>query len=477
MLTAPGRALHSGARSLARASHRDRGEAPFSQARFDDAPSRREAAEAAKRIPGLAASRPPAHASGSMSRRLALALAMLVAACSSKKLSPSTTTGAAAFPAFPKTEAEARELVERETRRPPPPTEPELDAAALVAAAEARGFGQLPAGHGPIVRWIQSALERSPLDAYLLFGTYHDAPGQLDAFRRLVGPGGVRGLHVVAAEQFRADGEWQEVPSEAQRGDTALLDHYRSSGDPRAFEKLAEHHRESDYAAWKLGYEDTVLDLLVQARATGVRFAGCDMPAALQDLSGALPSDLRNRLREIHCLRSLPITWPRRAALIWGDAHVRKRGLARFIIANAGLVSIHAFGQRQGDGDVERELAKALVVNDPVLIPLGADEAALLLPDAALGGRVDRVMTKADAGSCAMGVTVHADVEGTFTIGDRTLTVGSTPVTATLSPGDHAYAFKHAGRRILGALRLAEGHCVELAFESSTTSYVERVPR
>ena len=414
-----------------------------------------------------------------MSRRLAFALALLVTACSSKKLAPSPTTGTAVFPSLPRTEAEAAALVARETRRPPPSIEPDLDAAALVAAADAHGLGRLPAGNGPIVRWVQSAMERAPLDTYLFFGTYHDAPGQLDAFRRLVGPGGLRGLHVVAAEQFRADGEWQDAPSDAQRGDTQLIDHFRLTNDPRALAQLVERHRESDYAAWKLGYEDTVFDLLVSSRATGVRFAGCDMPAALQELSGTPPGDLRNRLREIHCLRALPITWPRRAALVWGDAHVRRSGILRFVTVGAGVVSIHAFGQRHGGGTVEPELGKKLVINDPVLIPLGVDEAALLLPDATIGGHVDRVMTKAEDGPVATCVTVRAEVQGTFMVGEHVVTVGPEAVTVPLPAGEHAYAFKHGDRRVVGAVRLGEKRRVEIGFdpEAKLTSYVERVGR
>ncbi|MFT3773096.1 MAG: hypothetical protein QM820_47555 [Minicystis sp.] len=413
-----------------------------------------------------------------MPRRLALAFALLLAACSGKKPPAGTTTGTAVFPTLPRTPAEVTDLIEKETRRLPPPTEPELDAGAILAAAEARGLGTLPAGNVQILRWIQAGIQRTASDAYFLFGTYHDAPGQLDAFRRIVGPGGLRGLHVVAAEQFRADGEWQGAPIDAQRGDNPLLELWSMKGDRLAFEKLAERHRDGDYAAWKLGYEDAVLDLLVNARATGVRFVGCDMPAQLQELSGAPPGELRNRLREIHCLRSLPITWPRRAALIWGDAHVRRSGLVRFITSGAAVYVVHAFGQRQGGGTVEPALGKKLVVNDPVLVPLGEAEAALLLPDAILGGHVDRVLTT-EGSAITTGVTVRSEVPGTFAASWVSAPVGREPVRVALEAGDHAYAFTAGDRRIVGALHLEAGHHVELGFdpEARLTSYVERAPR
>jgi hypothetical protein len=408
-----------------------------------------------------------------MRRVLAL---LLLAACSGKNPPSGERTGRAAFPALPRTPAELTALVAAETRRPPPPAGPALDAAALVAAAEARGLGLLPAGYPAIVRWIQAALDGGHPDGYLLFGTYHDAPGQLEAFRRLVGPGGIRGLHLVAAEQLRADGEWQGAPLEAQRGDGPLLDLWCTAGDRGAFARLAEHHRDGDYAAWKLGYEDAVLDLLVNARATSVRLVGCDMPAALQELSGAPPGELRNRLREIHCLRSLPITWPRRAALVWGDAHVQPGGLVRVLSPGASVLTLHAFGQRQGGGVVEPALGKQLAVLEPVLVPLGPDEAALLLPDDTLGGHVDRVLTSLDDGASLTGLTATARRDGTLFVGTRSYPVGRAPVAVALEPGDHTYAYVTGGLRLVGAVRVVAGHRVDLDFdgEARLVSYVER---
>ena len=408
-----------------------------------------------------------------MRRVLAL---LLLAACSGKNPPSGERTGRAAFPALPRTPADLTALIAAETRRPPPPTEPELDAAAIVAAAESRGLGTLPSGYPAIVRWIQAALDGGRPDGYLLFGTYHDAPGQLDAFRRLVGPAGIRGLHLVAAEQFRADGEWQGAPLEAQRGDGPLLDLWGTTGDRAAFGKLAEHHRDGDYAAWKLGYEEAVLDLLVNARATAVRLVGCDMPAALQDLSGAPPGESRNRLREIHCLRSLPITWPRRAALVWGDAHVRRDGLIRFLSPGASVIAIHAFGQRQGGGVVEPALGKQLAVVEPVLVPIGPDEAALLLPDETMGAHVDRVLAPLDDGARLTGVTATARRDGTLFLDARSFPVGREPLAVPLDPGDHTYAYVGGGLRLVGAVRVLAGHRVDLDFdgEARLVSYVER---
>jgi hypothetical protein len=398
-------------------------------------------------------------------------VAALAVACAERKPLPADGAG---FPELPRTPEQAADLVAKETKRPPPAAESEIDAAAIVAAVD-RGLGALPAGHDAVVRWMQAALDRAPGDAYVLFGTWHDAPGHIDAFRRLVGPNGLRSLNVVAVEQLRADGAWRGAPAEAQRGDGELLDAWLARGDRAAFAALAERHREGDYAAWKLGYEPAVLDLLVNARATSVRLLGCDMPAKLQALAGAPAGEARNRLREIHCLRSLPSARPRRVALEWGDAHVRRSGLVRFVPQDATVLLIHAVGQRPGGGPLESALAKQIVVNDPVLVPLGSDEAALLLPDAILGGQIDRVLAPED-GAIATGVSAHAEIAGTLAIGGRTLTIGREPVSVPLAPGDHTYVFTAGGRRITGALRLAAGHSIELGFdpEARLTSYVER---
>jgi hypothetical protein len=423
---------------------------------------------------------------GACSRVACLATAVVLAACSTKAPSPTPSPRASAapaptFPELPLTREAVAELVRRETVRPPASGH-DVDAAAILAAIAARP-GAVVAGEGPAARWIQAFLDRAGGDAYVLFGTWHDAPGQVDAFRRLVGPGGLRGLNVVAVELFRADGAWAGAPIELTRGDGAAIDAYVAQGDPEAFAGLARSHRDADYVAWKLGYEATVLDLLVNARATGVRFLGCDMPQALQEKSGAPPGEPRLRLREIHCLRSLPPTpggRPRHAAMLWGEAHVRPDGLRRFLPLSAAALSLHVFGRRLSVGPVEAALAKDLTVVEPALVPLGPDEAALLLPDEALGDRMDRVLATAEPGEAiAPGVVARADQAGTLVVGERSVSVGPEPVVMALPAGDYTYVFGGGGRRVVGAVRLDAGHRVELDFDvrSGLARYVERAPR
>src|SRR6185295_6154237 len=92
---------------------------------------------------------------------------------------------AASFPELPTSAEAAEALVQRETLRAVGADRP-LDAAAILAAVE---HGPV-AGREAVTRWLQGFLDRAGGDAHLLFGTWHDAPGQIDAFRRLVGPGG-----------------------------------------------------------------------------------------------------------------------------------------------------------------------------------------------------------------------------------------------------------------------------------------------
>jgi hypothetical protein len=386
---------------------------------------------------------------------------------------------APSFPELPVTPEAAAELVRRETARPIPPEHP-VDAAAIVAAVAAKPAAVV-AGEGAVTRWIQAFFDRAAGDGYLLFGTWHDAPGQIDAFRRLAGPGGLRGLDLVAVELFRADGAWGDAPLELQRGDGAAIGAYLASGDREAFAGLLRSHRDADYAAWKLGYEPAVLDLLVGARATGVPLVGCDMSRALQEKVAAPPGELRNRLREIHCLRSLPPApggRPRRAAMLWGEAHVQPGGLRRFLPPNAAVLSLHVLGRRLEAGPAETALAKELSVVEPALVPLGPDDAALLLPDATLGGQVDRVLAVAEPGE-QPGFFARAVEAGTLSVDERSVPVGPEAVAVALPAGEHTYVLAAGGRRVVGALRLEAGHRVELGFDPrlGLLSYVEHAPR
>jgi hypothetical protein len=371
----------------------------------------------------------------------------------------------------------------------------DLTAESLLARASAHGWGTLVTGEEETLAWIQAFVDRATAagrDAYVLWGGYHDAPGQVDAFGHLIGPGGLRGLTLVAAEQFRASGAWGGVSTEEQRGDDAELASYVERGDLTAFDRLARGHADADYAAWKFAYARTVMDLLVDARATAssrmpgealLRFTGCDMPEPLKRVIATLPDDDRLRLRELHCVASLPVSPPRvRAALLWGQGHVRPSGLRRFFPPAATVLSIYVFGLRSAPGSAEAELHDKLALADPVLIPLDdtSEELALLYPDEALGASVDRVRDRSGAWDArGPGLYVRAPEGGRFLIGERNLALGANEE-ARIEVGaqERSFSLETPTVRFAGRVHVPRGGQLTLAFDAAarTIAAEERLP-
>ena len=281
----------------------------------------------------------------------------------------------ARWPSLPRDEQAASVLIaRRKLRAEAEVPDAELQSEALMKRAPGPGWGSAVVGVEATQAWIQGFLDRATArgrDAYVLFGTFHDAAGQVDAFRRLVGPGGLRGLTSVTAEQFRATGAWSDVDERAQRGDDDEIAAYVERGDRDAFATLGRRHRESDYAAWKLAYEPSVLELLVTGRAIfdgglGARFRGCDMPTDTQRLALTRVSEQTlRRLREIHCLAALDEATrdrpeKRRVAMLWGQAHVQT--LRQLLPGSAEVLSLYVFGFRSGEETTEASLAKHLAI-------------------------------------------------------------------------------------------------------------------
>ncbi len=376
-------------------------------------------------------------------------------------------------------------------RREPDLASADLSADALLARASAHGWGTLVTGEGEIVAWLQSFLDgatRSGRATYVLWGTYHDAPGQVEAFERVIGPGGLRGLTLVAAEQFRADGDWRGAPKEAERGDDLELASYVERGDLAAFDELSRRQSAGDYAAWKFGYERTMTDLLVTARAVassheagqpGLRFAGCDMPAPVAEMLKGLPDDALLRLRELHCLSSLPAPSSRvRAAMLWGQEHVRPGALRRFLPPDAAVLSVYVFGYRSAPESAESGLRAKLALADPVLIPLDGtpgqrpEHVALLYPDAALGASVDRVRDRSvPAEARAPGLYVRASGGGHFTIGERTFPIAEgQELHVDVANDERTFSLETASVRFVGSVRVPRGGELALGFSPGERS-------
>jgi hypothetical protein len=229
-----------------------------------------------------------------------------------------------------------------------------------------------------------------------------------------------------------------------------------------------------DYTAWKFGYVDSVMDLVFAARAQRLPLRGCDMPGPVQDRLRALSGPLRDSLRELHCLLALeqpgPVKdHPRRVAMFWGQAHLGPRGLPRFLPADALVVSLYLLGRRPGPLTPEAELARHLVVDDLLLLPLDRsdEQLALLLPGPPLGGELSRSRewtTSTSRGPARL--RVSSQLPGELFVCGRQVRVGVEDQTLELPPQPSAGYLLRAGRlRMAGAVELRSGSVVELSFD------------
>jgi hypothetical protein len=408
----------------------------------------------------------------------------LASGCPPKKKSRSDATAAvkpakkpeARWPALPWAEDRAAALIRSRTRRPPGAS-PAASAApaALKKAADLLSTlrqrqqkGRLVAGWPAILAWLQARLDAAGRrEAYLLWGTHHDSGAQVAAFRRLIGPQGLRGLTAAAAEQYAADGRWGGLPRAAQRGDSADLARYLASGDRAALDALRRGQLDHDYTAWKYRYLHEVLDLAVTARARGLPLVGCDMPPRLQRRlyrASERPAHLP-RLRELHCLLALPPPGPRprRIAMLWGQEHVTPAGLPRFLPRRARVIAVHVVGRRPGPVGLEHGLGAAgLRATDPLLVPLTDDQAALILPGPATRARLLRARDV--TARPEPGVRIESSAAGTLWVGRQKLPMAAdAPRQVALRPGEHAFLLEAGELLLAGRLRVPRRGGVDLS--------------
>lgn len=380
---------------------------------------------------------------------------------------------------LPATAEPAAALVRERTRRS---TKPALlpDKAEQVIGLVARRAreGRLWVGWPHLVQRLQSEISAAG-GAYLLFGTYHDAGGQMEAFRRLIGPTGLRDLSLAALEQLPADGRWQGVPLEAQRGLSAAVGRYLRGGQREDLQQVAREQRRHNYTGWKYGYLSTMLDLLVTARAQDLDLVGCDMPRALQRRLGSAATQL-DRLRELHCLHTVDdalsrVKTPRRVAMAWGQAHLASEGLARFLPPAIRVVAVHAHGHRPGPAGLERELHQRLLLADPVLVELDDDASSdtarylLLLDGPELGVRVHRARDRLDRPpppGQRPRLRVSADRAGQLSLGGKSVALEPwKEAVLALAPGPGTYLFVGAGQTLVGSLELPDDGALSLTLE------------
>lgn len=413
-----------------------------------------------------------------------LVLAVVTASCGTPRdravgaaSTPTTTaTIATAWPELPRTAAAADALIQARTVR----DVASIDARSSSAEGVIDGLAERPqslvAGEAAIVARIQAFLDHATAegrDSVVLFGTFHDSGGQIEAFRRLIGPLGLRGLTHVAVEQLPADGAWKGVSPDLQRGEDAAITAYLTSGDRPALEALARRHATTDYAAWKFDYEASVLDLFITARAAGLPLRGCDIPASTQALLAEVPERSRLRLRELHCLSSLApaASGPRRIALLWGQAHVEHDALPRFLPPSTAVLAIHALGYRSGEWTTEGALGARLALTDTVLLPFKGDENAVtvLYPVGPLAASVDRARAEPSSGEPGLHVRTEAGT-GTLHLGERMFPVGPDLTKIEYPAGEHAYVLVAGNLRFAGAIHLAPGGGLDLTFNAAQRS-------
>lgn len=403
---------------------------------------------------------------------------------------PGTTRPVAAmppaWPALPADDAAAQKLIKRLTRLAPPRHErPALTAAGVLELLRTRiRQGRAIAGWPAIVRWFQGQLDRGArarTGVRLLWGVYHDSGGQVRAFRRLIGPGGLRGLHAVTVELLSADGQWLGLPRAAQQGDSADLRDYLTRGSAAAWQRLAARQRQHNYTAWKYDYLPRVMDLPVAARAGGRRLLGCDMPPALKRRIRGLTMANRLRLRELHCglattraLRALP--GPRRVAALWGQQHLAADGVPRFLPRSTRLLAVLVLGHRPGPHGLEQPLSRVLALSHPMLLSLDdpgpRQTMLLLLPGPVLGATVERTRDHPErplAPARHGQLTLRARARGRWMAHHDAVTLAGNdaPATLKLPPGSHAFLYAGGGKLLAGAVQIPPSSMVDLNLDAA----------
>jgi hypothetical protein len=383
--------------------------------------------------------------------------------------SSARSKGALAWPSLPGTPEAARAVVDAYVVRKTNVSRPaSVSARDLLAPLGAAGLARVVSGEAAVRRALLDRVSAGDgaNDGYLLVGVSHASGEPVVAFRRLVeGPGSY--THV-GLEPFAADGHWSGLSDAEQRGSSALLATYMTKGDAESLEALRVAHDTHDYAAWKLGYANLVLDLVPPSRAGAYALVPLDMPPQLKTKLAALGDRLLD-VRELHGFFALreALSGPRpraRVAMLWGDAHVGQAGIARFLPVGATVVSVHVLGL---EGEPARPSDKrdagppATTVLDPLLVPMPAGELALVLPSPGADAAVDRVR-RGDGDGRTTQLLVSGEPGAVVTVGEHVHTVVAKGEPLAVGPGDHTYVVERKGSRVVGALSLSPGETCEL---------------
>jgi hypothetical protein len=361
-------------------------------------------------------------------------------------VSGAVASDAPPWPALPGDAAALDALVAARATRTPATSSSAAPAALAAddlreAIVAANAAGTLVAGLAPIAAALDARVERAGARSYLLFGSYHDAPAQLRAFRHVVAR--LARAPLVALEQLHADGRWPEVVA---HGDDAHLGAFLATGDRAALAELARAQQRSNYTAWKYDYLAEVSDVLLTARALGWALGGCDMPSALQAESRDRLGERAEALRDLHCALTLADRLggrdPRQpVALFYGDAHLAR--LPRFLPADAEIVTIHMLGGRPRGAGLEATVG--VTVSDPVLVPIDGGYA-LLLREPPLAAAIERVRDPLLASTAE--IQLNGEKGTLLILGDRIRPPGR----AALRGGRGSFILELDGALVAGAI-------------------------
>lgn len=416
---------------------------------------------------------------------------------------PASRRSSEPWPAFPKSSAKARELLRSHRRRETVPNLLRaLDAPRIASLVSSRvGVGRVFAGWSAIIAYLQrraTAAAAAKRPFFFLVGTYHDARGQINAFRRLVGPLGVHGGAgatrplTVVVEQFDATGSWRGVTPSLQRGDDALLSRYQRDGGFLPLRAILSRQAQANYTAWKYRYLPSILDVVVMARASGQGMVSCDMPRPLQDWARSIAGEqLLLRLRELHCWLALSHqrVSDTAVAMLWGQDHIGPEGFARLVPKNAEVIALYLFGRRPTASGLEASLGRRFALTHPLLMPLSSSgvraasysQLLLLLPGRALGARWEQARdeTRKTRPSSTLSLPlsrearrliVSSTVAGRFLLHGRRVALkaeGRVTISLRAIPQGEAFVFRDGrGHLLVGSLELLrQGETLTLEFD------------
>ena len=390
---------------------------------------------------------------------------------------PAGDARAKPWPALPTELDDARALVEKHTTRAPLPESALTADRVELALARAAGKNELRAGWSAISAMLRERARKSftaGRSSFVLFGTLHDAPVQIAAFRQLAGVLGFGATDAVL-EQFQADGHWGGLSFDVQRGDSSTVERFHRRGDRVALEELLATQRDHNHTAWKYDYLEEFAASSAALRASNVELGACDMPSLLQARIRPLGDASVERLRELHCALALgerlhARNAPATVAMLWGARHVESDGIRRFLPADAGVTAIVVLGGRSEPGSLEVLLAARIRLGEPVLFPVeGSDRFVLMLPERELRANVDRARVgRTDVESERDGkLEIGSEGPLELVIAGRQLRLGTKTVTLALGPGEHAFITSPArGPRVVGVVPLPAQGFAELSLNA-----------